>query len=220
LIGGAGLLFTISFIWSQSSLHLEEVRNITRHQEGGRRATDEQMQAARLQLLQMMDINPWNPSIHEELGLLYTQIAERLEPGSKEKDVLYLLSLSAFEQATQLQPADATSWANIIWVKAYLKQYDQTLFNAMDSALAAAPWRPYPVSSIVEVGLLLWPILPQASRLVVVSAFNRALILVPEQAKTWGKKGTLQQSLCNYSGEFDALLEYCKIEKTAPFIQK
>ena len=220
IIGGTALLFTASFIWSQSSLHLKEVRNITRYQKEGQTTTIEQLHAARLQLLQMIKINPGNPSISEELGLLYTQMADRHGSDSNKKEEFYLLALAAFEHATQQQPVDATSWANIVWIKAYLQQYDQALFRAMENALAAGPWRPYPVSSLAEVGLLLWPILPQASHAAVITAFDRALILVPERAKEWSKEGIVQQRLCSHPGEGAALQAYCKTVGIAPLTQE
>ncbi len=215
LILAAGLFVSSSFKWSRSSLQLEQIQNLTRYQKEEGMVTDRALRDAELKLLQMIENNPENPSISEELGVLYTQMAQRLEPDSEEAKQYYRLALSAFERAIKQQAVDAFTWSNVVLLKAFFKEYDQTLFNAMESAIAAGSWRPYPITSVAKTGLLLWPVLPQASRNLVVSTFDKALKIVPVKAKKWSIETAVKEQLCTYSGKHDEIKNYCDIPRSS-----
>ncbi|MBF0380056.1 MAG: hypothetical protein HQL69_03505 [Magnetococcales bacterium] len=132
----------------------------------------EEWQKSQQSLQTAMDLDPDNPDHKEDMARLFkfksfkstAKIIER-----DEKSLEYLRSI------IPLKPASAYLWARLARAKIAAKQMDEQTWQAMRSAIVAAP-NDYPIQlAIGKLSLITWPWIPNRWRGPMQSSLQKSL---------------------------------------------
>ncbi len=120
-------------------------------------------------------LDPWNPEIFRNLGLLYELKIfentgyERLEAANLNR------ALNYYRQSIAQRPAWPFVWKHIATLKVKQDQLDKEFALALERATTLGPWEWLVQVEIVDAGLAFWDKLPEAQREIVTATIKRGL---------------------------------------------
>ncbi len=175
--------------------------------------TDANWQTATNLLETALQLNPSNPELSEQLGILYYWQSSHLAETSTEKQNSYRQALAHFYQAARLRPVYAASWAHVALLKHRLNQHDADLFMALKNAATAAPWNSYVQNIVIKVGLATWHKLPEDTRIILITALERGINRQPKLVHRLIRQSRRLWAVCSYSALPPGLEKFCGLKE-------
>jgi len=157
-------------------------------------------------------LNPGNPELSEQLGIVYHWQARHLAETSTEKQNSYRQALAHFHKAARLRPVYATSWVHVALLKHRLNQHDADLFVALKNAATAAPWNTYVQRIVIKVGLASWHKLPEDTRIILITTLERGINRQPEPVHRLIRQSRRLWAVCNYRALPPGLENFCGLK--------
>ncbi len=139
---------------------------------GTRTLTAEEWALAEERLQQALALDPGNPSIMEDLGLLEMNRALAARPRAAaglERAVDYL------RRSLRARPASPYAWGNLALAKSWLGALDAEFLHAIERAATLGAWEPEVQLTLDNIGFRTWDRLPPASRETIRQTMRRSL---------------------------------------------
>ncbi len=139
---------------------------------GTKRLSAEEWARAEAHLQQALVLDPGDPSIMEDLGLLEMNRALVSRPrvaAGLERAVGY------FRQSLRARPSSPYAWANLALAKSWLGALDVEFLYAIERAATLGAWEPEVQLTLDNIGFRAWDRLPPASRETLHQTMRRSL---------------------------------------------
>lgn len=139
---------------------------------GTRTLTPDQWSEAEGHLQSALALDPGNPSLMEDLGLLEMNRARAAIP----REAAGLVrAVGYLRRSLRARPSSPYAWANLALAKFWVGEMDAEFRYAIERADTLGAWEPEVQVALVSVGFRAWPALPPASRAIVHQVLRRGL---------------------------------------------
>ena len=131
-------------------------------QAGNRQLTDEDWEKHATSLRRALNLDPDNPEILQWLGVAVEGRYIRFEPAYTYAVESRHAAADYYRRSIKLRPTWPYCWTYLALVKYRSNEIDGEFFSVLHSAVAYGPHQPGIQNVVSELGILLWPALPEA----------------------------------------------------------
>lgn len=168
-------------------------------------------------LQKALQFEPQNPNLLEMMGQIYYWKAQKISPTLplslqlRSQMIAYQRALTYFLQAVKKRPTSALTWANVLMMKNFLKQYDTEFLMALKQTTIQGSSNPFVHRIVAEIGLSSWQQLSRKEQSLVLMTIDRGFVgkeAIP--IKTLIQSYQRESVICQYRQPYHNILTFCE----------